>query len=59
VFRQARAKLLGPGRVAEDLDEAQDGRTPPEQAEAFALAVACRIWLVPEIGMLVSGEISS
>jgi hypothetical protein len=33
VLGQARAKLLGAGRVAVDLDEAEDGRDPSQEAE--------------------------
>jgi hypothetical protein len=42
VLRQARAKLLGAGCVAVDLDEADDGREPSQEAKPLALGVARR-----------------
>jgi len=52
VLCQAGTKLLGVGRMAIDLDEAEDGREPPQQAEPSTLGVARRVWLVAEVGVL-------
>ena len=38
--------------MAVDLDEAEDGREPSEEAETLALGLARRIGLVAEIGVL-------
>jgi hypothetical protein len=42
--------------VAEDLDEAEDGREPPQEAQARALGFARRVGLVAKIGVLGVGR---
>src|SRR5262249_23471011 len=39
-------------RVAEDFDQAEDSRDPPEEPKASALRLAGRVGVVPEVGML-------
>jgi len=52
VLGQARAKFLGIGRVAVDLDEAHDGCEPAQEAEPGALGFSHGVGFVTEVGLL-------
>ena len=49
---QAGTKLLGIRRMTVDLDQAEDGRDPSQEAEARALGFPRWIGLVAEVGVL-------
>jgi hypothetical protein len=55
VLGQARAKLLGAGRLAVDLEQTHTTRDPTQEAQRIPRRLARWIGLVPEIGVLGLG----
>jgi hypothetical protein len=52
VLGETCTKLLGGGRVAVDLDEAEHGRDPPQQTKACPFGFARRVGLMAKVGVL-------
>src|SRR5262245_12953567 len=52
MLRETRAKILGLRRLAVDFDDARAGGEPSQKTKTIALALASRIWLITEVGVL-------